>query len=203
MVGSQARQSAVIVGAHYDSRARSVSSPTQRAPGADDNASGTAAVLEILRVIGQTKTVFRNSIMFAFFSGEEQGLYGSEALAAEMKGKAAAMVNADMIGYERRKSGTVYFDRDRVSTSVQNLGRELVSIYMPGIKTDWAVGCCSDGESFYNQGIPTGSVFEARDVENPNYHEGSDLPDTLSYVHLRHNTQAIMALFSTLANIKQ
>jgi len=88
----------VVVGAHYDSRARSVNSRTERAPGADDNGTGSAGILELFRVAQQF--TFEHSTLFAFFAGEEQGLYGSDALAAEITDQTYAMINCDMIGWE-------------------------------------------------------------------------------------------------------
>ncbi len=72
------------------------------------------------------------------------------------------MLNADMIGYvpAGAAANVIYFDRDRVTASVQDMGRQMVALYMPSVKTAVAVGCCSDGYSFYNTGAATGSVFE-------------------------------------------
>ncbi len=64
-----------MVGGHYDSRATDVNSPTQRAPGADDNGSGTAAVIELLTSLKQDRPhiKFQRTLVFVLFSGEEQG----------------------------------------------------------------------------------------------------------------------------------
>ena len=68
-----------ILSAHYDSFSWTTSQV--RAPGADDNASGVAAVLEAARVLSACD--FPHSLLFLFFAGEEQGLVGSRAYAAE------------------------------------------------------------------------------------------------------------------------
>ena len=65
----------VIIGGHYDSYAWG-----DEEPGADDNASGTAGVMEIARILSQFE--FERSIIFCAFSAEEYGLYGSEAYAS-------------------------------------------------------------------------------------------------------------------------
>ena len=74
--GTEDPDKIVVVGAHFDSRGTQRNSPTQRAPGADDNGSGVAAVLEILRVateaIAAGDWVPRAAILFAFFGAEEQ-----------------------------------------------------------------------------------------------------------------------------------
>ena len=58
----------IVVGAHYDSRGTQNSSPTQRAPGADDNGSGSAALLEFARVIQESGTRFRHTLRLCLFT---------------------------------------------------------------------------------------------------------------------------------------
>jgi Zn-dependent M28 family amino/carboxypeptidase len=86
-----------LIGAHYDSTSQL---PAQLAPGADDNASGVAAVLETARLFSASK--LRRGVGFAAFVGEEQGLLGSQtvaALAAEEKWALDVYVNLDMVGH--------------------------------------------------------------------------------------------------------
>eukprot|EP01062_Namystynia_karyoxenos_P036638 TRINITY_DN2669_c0_g1_i1.p1 TRINITY_DN2669_c0_g1~~TRINITY_DN2669_c0_g1_i1.p1 ORF type:complete len:470 (+),score=79.77 TRINITY_DN2669_c0_g1_i1:76-1410(+) len=79
--GSAHPEKVIVAGAHYDSRSTDNTSPTQRAPGADDNASGTSAMLEIARVIHALGLKLEYTLRLCAFSGEEQGLLGSRALA--------------------------------------------------------------------------------------------------------------------------
>lgn len=65
----------VLVSAHYDSRG---SFGSLRAPGADDDGSGTTAVLNIARTIGRLGITFKQNVEIVFFAGEEQGLWGSK-----------------------------------------------------------------------------------------------------------------------------
>lgn len=69
----------VIVGAHIDSRVTDVMNATSDAPGANDDGSGVALVLEAARILSREH--FGATIVYAVFSGEEQGLYGSQLLA--------------------------------------------------------------------------------------------------------------------------
>lgn len=88
-----------IVGGHIDSRASEANDSTSTAPGANDDASGVAAVLELARVM--SKYEFPATIIFVAFSGEEQGLYGATHLAKKAKDEnwnLVAMLNNDMIG---------------------------------------------------------------------------------------------------------
>jgi hypothetical protein len=97
----------VIVGAHYDHLGRgnidslAPSQIGQIHPGADDNASGTAGVLELARLLAPQRGQLKRSILFMNFAGEELGLLGSAAWVSSPTRpleKAAAMINMDMIG---------------------------------------------------------------------------------------------------------
>ena len=70
-----------------------------------------------------------------------------------------------------------------VTTNLTNFAIELSTTYLGGNQTVLKTSaCCSDNDSFYRLGFPAVSVFEALSGgNNPNYHRGSDLPDTLSY----------------------
>jgi hypothetical protein len=88
-----------IVSAHYDSRAGDALDSTGFAPGANDDGSGTAAVLELARVL--SKYEFDCTIMFVLFAGEEQGLLGSRHLAKRLKDSGTVVLgvlNNDIIG---------------------------------------------------------------------------------------------------------
>ena len=90
----------VLLGAHYDSRNVDNRDARGRAPGADDNATGVAAVLEAARQLAEVPT--SRTVRFVLFSGEEQGLIGATAHAATLEAAGAdvrLMVNLDMIGY--------------------------------------------------------------------------------------------------------
>ncbi len=110
----------LVVSGHYDSRASSPLDATSAAPGADDDASGTAAVLELARVMSHYK--FRATIVFLAVAGEEQGLYGSTHWAQEAKARKAdieAMLDNDIIGSSRSQAGTV--DRASVRLFAQGV----------------------------------------------------------------------------------
>src|SRR6266478_1672606 len=105
----------VIIGAHYDHLGHGYydslapSQIGQIHPGADDNASGTAGVLELARLLAPMKGQLQRGILFASFAGEELGLLGSAEWVKEPTlplGKAVAMLNMDMIG--RIKDDKVY-----------------------------------------------------------------------------------------------
>lgn len=88
-----------IISAHMDSRNKDVMDAEGNAPGANDNASGTAAVIELARVMAPHE--FSATILFVAFTGEEQGLKGATYLAEKAKSEdwnIAAVLNNDIIG---------------------------------------------------------------------------------------------------------
>ncbi|WP_026897654.1 M28 family peptidase [Daejeonella oryzae] len=88
-----------IVSGHYDSRASDVMDAKIAAPGANDDASGTAATMEIARVMSKQK--FNCTLIFVAMVGEEQGLYGASNLAKkakELKWNVAGMITNDIVG---------------------------------------------------------------------------------------------------------
>lgn len=97
----------ILVGGHYDSRSTDVMDAKSDAPGADDDGSGTAVVLELARVM--SKYAFDATIKFIAYAGEEQGLYGSTAW-AEMAKKnhldIEAVFNNDIVGNTIAGDGT-------------------------------------------------------------------------------------------------
>ncbi len=96
----------LLVSAHYDSRASRPDDAVSGAPGANDDASGVAAVLELARVL--SVHAFEATIHFAAFSGEEQGLLGSTRFAAEAAAAGLdieAMITNDIIGNTEGSNG--------------------------------------------------------------------------------------------------
>ncbi|WP_294189621.1 M20/M25/M40 family metallo-hydrolase [uncultured Sphingomonas sp.] len=105
----------VIVGAHIDSRVTDVMNVTSDAPGANDDASGVALVLEAARILSKSK--FKATIVYAVFSGEEQGLWGATLLADTAKARGwqvDAMLNNDIVGNSVGQGGVVDANRVRV-----------------------------------------------------------------------------------------
>ena len=97
--GTERPNDVVIIQGHIDSRVTDVMNATADAPGANDDGSGTAAVLEAARVLSKHK--FRATIVYATLSGEEQGLYGGKVLADYAKAQGwnvVTVLNNDIIG---------------------------------------------------------------------------------------------------------
>lgn len=105
----------IIISAHIDSRASDVMDAKIDAPGANDDGSGTVAVLEAARLLSKRK--FPATLVYAVLSGEEQGLHGGKILAdyAKAQGwRVEAVLNNDIIGNSEGASGVKNSTRVRV-----------------------------------------------------------------------------------------
>lgn len=113
--GTSDPQRVVIISAHLDSRVSDVMDAQHDAPGADDDGSGVAAVLEAARVLSTHR--FAGTIVYAVLSGEEQGLYGGRILAdfARARGwRVEGVLNNDIVGNTHGQDGRVVADEVRV-----------------------------------------------------------------------------------------
>lgn len=171
----------VVTGAHLDSRnTNSGASATGSAPGADDNASGSAVIMEMARVIAENNINFQYSVHFLWFCGEEQGLLGSTYMANQYKDQGMniiGMFNNDMIGY-RVPSGppTLSFMGRFATPWLSNSCKEFSRIYIPTLAVADTTVCCSDQQSFFNAGFPAAGIFETptSGVVYPQYHQTGD-----------------------------
>ncbi|MBL9066986.1 MAG: M20/M25/M40 family metallo-hydrolase [Sphingopyxis sp.] len=105
----------IIIAGHIDSRVSDPMNFTADAPGANDDASGTALVIEAARLLSKQK--HRATIVYALLSGEEQGLWGGRLLARHAKEQnwpVAAMLNNDIVGGIKGTDGTIVDNRVRV-----------------------------------------------------------------------------------------
>ena len=113
--GSSDPDRVIILTAHIDSRVTDVMNATADAPGADDNGSGVALVLETARVLSRYK--FPATIVYGILSGEEQGLYGGKVLAqyAHDQGwRVETDLNNDIVGGDRGQNGVIDNTRIRL-----------------------------------------------------------------------------------------
>ena len=174
----------VIVGAHYDHLGRgnfdslAPSQIGQIHPGADDNASGTAGVLELARLLSPMSGQLQRGILFASFSGEELGLLGSAEWVKEPTlplDKAVAMLNMDMIG--RIKDDKIYIGGVGTGSTFKSLleSDEAKS----GFKIEYSAGgyAASDHTSFVSRKIPVLFFFSGL---HSDYHKPSDTWDKIN-----------------------
>lgn len=105
--GSATPDRIYVVSGHYDSRVTDVMDATSDAPGADDDASGVAVVLELARVMAKRRPA--STIVFAAVAGEEQGLFGSAYMAQQLKAAGSdvqGMFTNDIVGSPTADDGT-------------------------------------------------------------------------------------------------
>ena len=164
----------IVVGAHLDTYPAS-------SPGADDDASGVSAVLEIARVL--SPYLFNYTIMFVAFNAEEIGLVGSTALATKLADEnvtVAVMYNFDMILWdtpaapENWKVHIVHNGGDSAwfAQEAENLGQNLVGA--PVQANDQPGWTSSDHSPFWNRGFPAVWFFEYNGWGNPWIHSSQD-----------------------------
>jgi hypothetical protein len=169
-----------VIGAHYDSRGRSSSSITETAPGANDNGSSLAMIMELMRVIQATGQKFEYSILVAAFCGEEQGTVGSRALAVKMADdnqEIVAMMAADMIAYRdvNNRAPQIGLPNRYHDPALTNLIYQIIPQYLPDVEVCEYTGCCTDNIGFHEQGYSTTRFFEACGaLDDPQYHTPQD-----------------------------
>lgn len=171
-----------IIGAHYDSR-RANSVLTSPTPGAEDNASGCAGVLEVARIMSAKPP--EATVFFACYSGEEQGLFGSARHAQSLvdagtDGQVAFMLNMDMIGYSVDASLDALFEAEGAGTSLIDTLAQAATTYTSLNAVTSVLTCCSDHMPYLNRGIP--AILSIEDDWNvyPHYHTQTDLPANMN-----------------------
>jgi hypothetical protein len=175
----------VLVGAHYDHVGRGHFGSLSGAPGgkihngADDNASGTAALLEIAGWLASRRSELRRPVLFLAFSGEELGLLGSKHYVERPVvplSDSVAMVNLDMVG--RSQEGRVFVGGTGTSPvwpALLERSNESIDLRMrlwPGGKAP------SDHKSFYEKDLPVLFFFTGI---HSDYHRPTDDWNTLAY----------------------
>ncbi len=180
-----------IVGAHYDS---------VNNPGADDNASGVAGVIETARVLSQYS--FEESLVFVAFDREEQGLIGSTAYAAAHPFGSLGMVSMDMIAYNpagASNNQARLYTRDGLQNSATTGLASALNLY-GGLTPVFsgAIGS-SDHAPFARRGVPSALLIEAAWRNNPQYHRAGDSVDTAGYLDYAYATSMTRGTAAYLA----
>ena len=126
-----------VMSSHFDDCDGHCTDGAGIAPGADDNASSVAAVLEAARVMAGTR--FRGTIIFACFDGEELGLWGSDHYARELAARHApvlAVLNNDIIGNSVGGDGNSEPDVIRVFSQALPVGTDILRVNLVGSEND-------------------------------------------------------------------
>ncbi len=199
-----------IVGAHLDSRGHDVCDPEEFAPAANDDGSGVAAVIELARVMSRYS--FDNSLIFMVFTGEEQGLFGSEAYAACSESLGVdirGMINLDTISNAVNSMGQVDSTTFRIYSmgptgsshrQLSRLCRWLGLRYVPELEglvqnREDRFGRGGDHQSFRRSGY-TAIRFIETNENGSEQHGEQDVPENMdpSYgIKIVRSTAAILA----------
>jgi Zn-dependent M28 family amino/carboxypeptidase len=202
----------IVVGAHYDT--------VPGSPGADDNASGVAVLIELSRILRNLK------IRFVAFANEEAPYFlgpemGSFVYARERGRGVRAMFSLEMLGYydDARGSqrypaplGLFYPDRGNFIAFVADLGcfslvRRACSLFRRGsdFPAEWLAApsivpglSWSDHWSFRQHGYPAVMVTDTAFYRYPHYHLPSDTPEKLDYERMARVTQGLAAMLKEL-----
>ena len=172
----------IVIGAHYDHLGHGGESSL--APnssdihhGADDNASGTAGLLELARIFSAQRGQLRRSVIFIAFSAEESGLIGSNAYVntpAAPLADTVAMLNLDMVG--RLRGNKLMVGGIGTSPEFRNLVESLKNGFTLQLSED-GFGP-SDHSSFYAKRVPVLFFYSG---SHEDYHKPSDTADKINY----------------------
>jgi Zn-dependent M28 family amino/carboxypeptidase len=181
-------QDVYIVGAHFDSVGN---------PGADDNASGVAAVLEAARVLSQG--TFDATLLFIAFDREEQGLIGSHAYVdAHLADNVLGMISLDMIAWNNPTTVDTARIYSNYAPFASNLADALTTY--GGLAILPGSGIYGSDDYYFGQhGTPSALVIENYQG-NPNYHRVTDSVDTPDYLDYGYATRITRGAVGYLAN---
>ena len=203
------RRAKILIGTHYDS--------IPGTPGADDNASGVAALLATARAIGP-----QEGICYVAFDGEECGFVGSRALVAGLGQYHLEQVHIlEMVGYASREPGSqsnpvpaiqaptvggflglvgTYESRrllDHVLTTADGHAVPVQGLFLPDVPLEM-IGRIShhllrnDHSPFWRSGLPALMWTDTAEFRNPHYHQSTDTPETLDYEFLTGVTRLLV-----------
>lgn len=221
--GDGRREEIVIMGAHYDS--------SRHSPGANDNASGCAALLEVARLLAGRRG--ERTLRLVFFAAEEPPFFATEAMGSRAYARRSAaageeitaMFALDSLGYYSDAPGSqrhppplglVYPDRGSFlafTSNVASLGllrrsvatfRAAVPFPTEGLAAPaWLPGVAwSDHASFWRAGYPAVLITDTAVYRDPAYHRSKDTPERLDYLRLARVTQGLARLLETTAGLR-
>ena len=221
--GAGPEPACLVIGAHYDT----VSST----PGADDNASGVAALLELVAELGRER--LRRPLRLVFFVNEEPPFFPDAGMGSAFYADALArervdvhvMVSLEMLGYYSDAANSqkyppglslLYPDRGNFIGFVGNLSsrrrlREVKRAFAASTPfpceslsaPEWTVVVgLSDHQSFWKHGYPGLMITDTAFMRNPHYHQATDTADTLDYERFAQVTEGIVAAVRRLGRVE-
>ena len=201
-------QGFILIGGHYDAISETSGAS---APGADDDGSGIAVVLEIARIFAGVG--LKRGVMFAAFGGEEQGLFGSQAvadLAARDRWAIDVMVNLDMVGHvdpQRPINIVVEYDMGnadpRNDAAAKAFGLQMAqhAADYTGMTVEHTDIWSSDYMPFEAKGYPCIDLYDGA-ADAPFYHTTQDKMAQVDLARLTDVTRLVGAFVAATAEIK-
>jgi len=184
--GKQGNEETVIIGGHQDS-INHADKMDGRAPGADDDGSGTVTVLEVFRVFLASGYLPKRPVEFQWYAAEEAGLLGSQAIAQAYKASnrtVVGMLQLDMTGFPKEQRD-IGITTDFTDPDLTQLLRSCVTEYATLKSFDKKCGYgCSDHASWNRAGYPSAFPVEASTFVNRNIHTPKDTYDTVNFEHM-------------------
>lgn len=202
--GSEDTDQCVIIGAHYDSiQSLGEEASMLFAPGADDNASGCAAVLEIARAMKQVNFNNKVPIRFCTYAMEEFGLWGSKhdaEMAESNQLKIRAMINNDMIATQLSSDWVIHLKAYSSGQHLTDLAESLIE-QEPNLNylTSLINSSGSDSWSYWNKGYP--ALYLQEMDYSPYYHTSEDLFEHLNIQYAKKLIQIDASLLMKLSVI--
>lgn len=222
MSGGRAEKKILLIGAHYDTIAES--------PGADDNASGLAVMLEVSRVLSSLRG--KMTVQFAAFSLEEEGFLGSDHYARQVRRNKVPLWGAiilECVGYTDARPGSqtappnlpmklpsqgdfIGLVGNAAAEPIQKAYEIAVSSYcpelpcvsflVPGKGEDFPDTRRSDHVPFWDRGYRAVMLTDTADYRNPNYHKKSDQIKTLDLLFITRVARSLAAAVIEIAELK-
>lgn len=179
---------------------------TSDKPGADDDGSGCATVLETARILLNSGEQFNKPIYLAWYAAEEDGGIGSQAVVDDFQKRTipiAAVIQLDQVGFSYQNDPTMWLVTNYVDNDLTIYLATLINEYVKQpIKYTESKGPASDNFSWYAKGIPVSFPFEAEmklGKGNPYVHTYQDTIDKLSLSHMTNFTKLAIAFAVELA----
>ncbi|SFW42371.1 M28 family metallopeptidase [Cellulophaga fucicola] len=199
----------IILGAHYDHIGKAKANGDDViANGANDNASGTSAVMEFARYFGKNKTNKR-SIIFALFSAEEMGLLGSKHLATKLKEESLnlyTMLNFEMIGIPMKdKDYLTYvtgFNESNLAEVSNKYAGENIAGFLPKAG-EFRLFMRSDNYPFHQEFNVPSQTYSTFDFTNfAHYHQVGDETEAMDFDHMASLINKFVPVLESIANAK-
>ncbi|MCL2131232.1 MAG: M28 family peptidase [Lentimicrobiaceae bacterium] len=191
--GSEKPDSIAIIGAHLDAIAYFAAKLQNTVPGANDNATGVAVMIEIARIFHANHLVPKYGIDFMAYDAEEIGLYGSKYDAQKRKNaneNIYVMLNNDMVGVQSEQENewkTVFHSDADIAKDIQDKAEylcfkyTLLLPYFPDNTTDFSY---KNSDSWAYREIGFKTFYSHSYEDDPYYHTISDLPQRLNYNYM-------------------